>query len=56
MDFMGDSLYSDRSYRLFNVLDEGNREELAIEIDISLPRTRTVAVLDDLGALTMRAQ
>jgi len=50
MDFMGDSLYSGRSYRLLNVLDEGNREALAIEVDFSLPSTRVVALLDDLVA------
>jgi putative transposase len=50
MDFMGDSLDSGRSYRLLNVLDEGNREALAIEVDFSLPSTRVVAVLDDLVA------
>ena len=50
MDFMGDSLYSGRSYRLLNVLDEGNREALAIEADFSLPSTRVVALLDDLVA------
>lgn len=50
MDFMGDSLYSSRSYRLLNVLDEGNREALAIEVDFSLPSTRVVAVLDALVA------
>ncbi len=48
MDFMGDSLYSGRSYRLLNVLDEGNREALAIEADFSLPSTRVVTVLDAL--------
>ena len=50
MDFMGDSLSSGRSYRLLNVLGEGNREALAIEVDFSLPSTRVVAVLDDLVA------
>jgi putative transposase len=50
MDFMGDSLYSGRSYRLLNVLDEGNREALAIEVDFSLPSPRVVAVLDELVA------
>ena len=42
MDFMGDSLYSGRAYRRFNVLDEGNREALAIEVDVSLPSARAV--------------
>jgi putative transposase len=50
MDFMGDSLYSGRSYRLLNVLDEGNREALAIEVDVSLPSARVVALLEELVA------
>ena len=32
------------------MLDEGNREALAIEVDFSLPSTRVVAVLDHLIA------
>jgi putative transposase len=48
MDFMGDSLYSGRAYRLFNVLDEGNRRALAIEVDLSLPSVRVSAVLEQL--------
>ena len=48
MDFIGDSLYSGRPYRLFNVLDEGNREALAIEVDVSLPSVRVIAVLEQL--------
>ena len=51
MDFMGDSLYSGRAYRLFNVLDEGNREALAIEVDVSLPSARVIAVLEQLCAI-----
>ncbi len=51
MDFMGDSLYSGRSYRLFNVLDEGNREALVIEVDVSLPSLRIVGVLEQLVAI-----
>lgn len=48
MDFMGDTLYDGRKYRVFNVLDEGNRECLAIEIDTSLPSVRVTHVLDHL--------
>lgn len=48
MDFMGDTLYDGRKYRVFNVLDEGNRECLAIEIDTSLPSVRVTYVLDHL--------
>jgi putative transposase len=48
MDFMGDSLYSGRSYRVLNILDEGNREALAIKADFSPPSTRVVELLEDL--------
>jgi putative transposase len=37
VDFMSDTLYGGRRFRTFNVLDEGVREGLAIEIDTSLP-------------------
>ena len=51
LDFMGDTLYDGRCYRTLNVLDEGNREALAIEIDTSLPSGRVVQVLDQLVAM-----
>ena len=51
MDFMGDTLYSARRYRILNVLDEGNREALAIEVDVSLPSERVVTVLEQLVAI-----
>ena len=51
MDFMGDTLYCARRYRTFNVIDEGNRESLAIEIDVSLPSARVLAVLEQLVAM-----
>jgi putative transposase len=51
LDFMGDTLYDGRCYRILNVLDEGNREALAIEVDHSLPSVRVVQVLEQLVVL-----
>ena len=46
MDFMHDQLSDGRNYRLFNVIDDFNREALAIDIDLSLPAERVVRALD----------
>ncbi len=40
MDFMHDQLSDGRSIRLFNVVDDFNREKLGIEVDFSLPAER----------------
>ncbi len=48
MDFMHDPLRDGRSFRLFNVLDDFNREGLTIEVDLSLPAARVVRALDQL--------
>ena len=48
IDFMSDSLVDGRRYRLFNVIDDFNRESLAIEIDTSLPCLRVIRVLEKL--------
>jgi putative transposase len=48
IDFMSDVLYGGRRFRTFNVLDEGVREALAIEIDTSLPSERVVRVFEQL--------
>ena len=37
---MHDQLADSRSYRLFNVIDDFNREGLVIEVDFSLPASR----------------
>ncbi len=50
VDFMRDGLTSGRTFRTFNVIDDFNREALAIEIDTSLPATRVIRVLDALAA------
>ena len=48
MDFMHDQLSDSRSYRLFNVIDDFNREGLAIEVDFSLPASRVIRALDQV--------
>jgi putative transposase len=50
VDFMSDSLQSGRTFRTFNVIDDFNREALAIEIDTSLPSGRVVRALDMIAA------
>ena len=45
---MSDTLYGGRRFRTLNVLDEGVREGLAIEIDTSLPAERVVRVLEQV--------
>ena len=47
---MSDSLYQGRRFRTLNILDEGVREALAIEIDTSLPAERVVRTLQQLAA------
>jgi putative transposase len=48
MDFMHDQLNNDRSYRLFNVIDDFNREGLGIEVDFSLPSERVIRALNQI--------
>ena len=50
IDFMNDSLTDGRRFRLFNVIDDFNRESLAIEVDTSLPTLRVIRVLERLIA------
>jgi putative transposase len=47
-DFMSDSLVDGRRFRLLNVMDDYNRESLAIEVDTSLPTLRVIRVLERL--------
>ncbi len=48
MDFMHDSLRDGRPYRLFNVIDDFNREGLGIEVDFSLPAERVIRSLEHI--------
>ena len=50
VDFMSDSLQSGRTFRTFNVIDDYNREALAMEIDTSLPSGRVVRVLEMIAS------
>jgi putative transposase len=50
MDFMRDRLMSGQVFRTLNLIDEFNREALAIEMDLSLPAARVIRVLDQVKA------
>ena len=50
LDFMSDALYVGRRFRTLNILDEGMREGLTIEIDTSLTGERVVRALERLCA------
>lgn len=47
---MSDTLYGVWRFRTFNVLDEGVREILAIEVATSLPAERMIRVLEQVTA------
>ena len=48
IDFMCDSLWDGRKFRLLNVMDDFNREILAIEADTSLPALRVIRALENI--------
>jgi putative transposase len=48
IDYMTDSLWDGRRFRLLNIMDDFNREVLAIETDTSLPALRLIRVLNRL--------
>ncbi|GEM_PF-21943 len=48
MAFMHDQLGDGRSFRLFNVLGDFNREGLAIEIDLPLPSAQVIRALEQI--------
>jgi putative transposase len=50
MDFMHDQLDDGRTFRLFNVIDDFNREALGIEVDFSLPAQRVIRSLKQIIA------
>jgi putative transposase len=46
MDFMSDSMVGGRKFRTLNIMDDGSREALAIEVDTSLSSKRAIRVLE----------
>lgn len=48
IDFMCDSLWDGRRFRLLNIVDDYNREVLKIEVDTSLPTQRVIRVLEQI--------
>ena len=50
MDFMSDQLWNGKSFRTLNILDDFNREGLAIDVDFSLPAARVVRSLNQIIA------
>lgn len=50
LDFMHDTLYCGKRFRTLNIIDEGVRECLGIEIDTSLPAARVVRALERISA------
>lgn len=51
-----DALYGGRPFRTLNVLDEANREALAIEVGTALPAARVVRVLEQLSEIYGRPE
>ena len=45
---MSDSLWDGRKFRLLNIIDDFNREVLAIEVDTSIPASRVIRTLEQI--------
>ena len=48
MDFMSDALIDGRKLRVFNVIDDCNREAIAIDAGLSYPARAVVETLENL--------
>lgn len=47
-DFVSDALYCGRRFRAFNIIDDFNREAVAIEIDTSITSRRLIRVFEQI--------
>ena len=56
MDFMHDQLEVGRTFKLFNVIDDFNREALGIELDFSLPSERVILAQKQVISLRGKPQ
>jgi putative transposase len=48
IDFMSDTLKDKRKLRTFNVIDDYNREGLAVDVDLSMPSARVIRSLEQV--------
>jgi putative transposase len=48
-DFMSQALWNGRRFRTFNVIDNFNREALAVEADTGISTQRVVHILDQIA-------
>jgi putative transposase len=48
MDYMTDALYNGRRVRILNIIDDHNRQALAMEIDTSIPSIKVIERLNQL--------
>jgi putative transposase len=48
IDFMADALYSGTAFRTLNLIGEGNRQVLGIEVAHSIPNLRVIRVMEQL--------
>jgi putative transposase len=48
LDFVHDALYDGRRFRVLNIIDESNREALAVEPGFSIPSARLIRVMNRL--------
>jgi putative transposase len=48
MDFMHDQMADGRTFRLFNVVDDSNREAIRMQVDFSLHSERVIRELKQI--------